>query len=317
MDNIGGVIMNEQQDAFEITNDDAHAALRVLLDLMDDDALDPKIRAQAAKTVLDAKLKQTKDKQSQKIVVKGSGEEGMKSLISLLRGIMSKTNKGSLHLDVGTFTKLCEILQVKNQSTSKMVPLSLNAEQRVVIKDIIENDRVMVLKGRQAGISTLCLAYISAMVITYPGIYVGIFVDEAKKATEMLGKVAVFIESIGSYIGVDLIDKKNTELCRLTNGSTIVPQTASSQSSSGESRAGRSYSFDILHFSEMAFYAQGEALFAAATSSATIQAKIIIESTSNGKADHFYKLWSTPNNGYKKGSCPSRCTSLTGNLLNP
>lgn len=78
--------MNEQQDAFEITNDDAHAALRVLLDLMDDDALDPKIRAQAAKTVLDAKLKQTKDKQSQKIVVKGSGEEGMKSLISLLRG---------------------------------------------------------------------------------------------------------------------------------------------------------------------------------------------------------------------------------------
>lgn len=199
----------------------------------------------------------------------------------------------SFHISFDRAIQIAKQCTIKDQATSKTIPFILNEEQKEVLKSFIDNSSTMVLKGRQCGISTVAVFYISYLALSFDNLCLGIVCDDSAKATSLQKRAVDFIRGIQRIFGKDLIVTENSKQVELSNGSKIISLTAN-KSQGDDSTAGRSYSFDVIHFSEMAFYRDGEALYAAVTSSSTSSAKIIIESTSAGKDNFFYDLWTKP-----------------------
>lgn len=198
-----------------------------------------------------------------------------------------------------TVKKLATCCTVKDQKTSTRTAFILNAAQEDVLKSLCENKKTVILKGRQAGISTICVFYIACLAMAKEGLTIAIVADEQKKSENLLNTCHGFIQELGALQGVDWVEKKNTKMMELKNKSKIIPQTAISQAGE-DSRAGRSYSFDFIHFSELAFYPDAKSLYVAMTSSGTSRCTTVVESTSAGRDNFFYEMWESQDSAFNR-----------------
>lgn len=184
----------------------------------------------------------------------------------------------------------CSVL---HQETGTFERLKLNVEQRTVLEAIYNHRRVIVLKGRQVGISTVCCLHDVMFAITNAGISVAIVADTAEKAQGLLAKCSSFAKHLGVKLTTD-----NVKSITLENGSTIDALSAVSHAEEGESRVGRSKSYALIHASEMAFWNNAHAVFAALTSTALPNARIVIESTASAAETLFRQIWDGLRNGW-------------------
>lgn len=185
---------------------------------------------------------------------------------------------------------LCSVL---HQETGQFEKLALNVEQRHVLEALYRHRRVIVLKGRQVGISTVCCLHDVFFAVANPGISVAIVADTAEKAQGLLGKCSSFAKQCGVQLTVE-----NVKTITLENGSTIDALSAVSHAEDGESRVGRSKSYALIHASEMAFWNNAHAVFAALTSTALPNARIVIESTASAAETLFRQIWDGLRNGW-------------------
>ena len=196
-------------------------------------------------------------------------------------------------LAFNAFLKLASALVILNQDTGGRTPWVLNDEQREVLQELCEHQRVLILKGRQVGVSTACLLFDLAFAIANPGVAVCIVADEQLKAEGLLAKVAAWARSIAIKL-----TKENVRSIELPNGSTIDARSAISRADDDESRVGRSKTYALLHLSEVGFWANDRAVFAALTSSALPSARIVIESTASASENLLKQLWDEADNGW-------------------
>jgi hypothetical protein len=190
-------------------------------------------------------------------------------------------------VDPRVLREFCQSLKIVNQGTGTVTYWRLNDEQRAVIETVCKYGRVIILKSRQVGVSTILLAYDLLFALANPGLPISLCLDTDENAKALLGRMQAWARQLGVPL------RKPTDEHHLTlwNGATIRALTAGSRAAEGESRTGRSGSSALIHASELAFWATDAATFSALTSTAFPSAKIIVESTASAAQNLYRTMW--------------------------
>jgi len=192
-----------------------------------------------------------------------------------------------------TALQIISRLKIFSQTTSRMEPWRVNAEQREILRALCGHKRVITLKARQIGSTTLHSAYVALVAFTHPNTPIAVLNYSFAESKSILRR----IKDLLLQLGVRFSTENATEL-QLANGSTITAITAVS-AIDGESKAGRGRSFRIIYSSETAYYRDSHAVFASLTAALTADGQVILESTATPGGGVFRRTWSD-DPGYKK-----------------
>jgi hypothetical protein len=175
---------------------------------------------------------------------------------------------------------------IKIQSqTLGIIPFELYDFQETALKTIHENNRIVILKSRQMGISTLVAAYALWLMIFNSGKNVLAISIKQESAKEIISKVRVANENLPSWLKIKTIEDNRLSI-KFKNKSMILATSSASDASRG-------YSASLIICDEAAFVENIEALWVSAqqTLSTVVDGKAIILSTPNGIGNFFHKVW--------------------------
>jgi hypothetical protein len=189
----------------------------------------------------------------------------------------------------------------------EVVPLELNNVQKALLKEIQAQEqagkpvRIIVLKARQMGISTVIQAYILWRMLRDDNVNAVELAHEKEAARSILDINRFAIKHLPGWFRVVKQVKEEYftkyEISFATNGSSLTV------TSSEGKEPGRSRTIHLAHLSEAAFYENAEgvtrALFAAIPK--TPNTAIFIESTGNGPEGFFYNLFTKTWNAQQRG----------------
>ena len=146
--------------------------------------------------------------------------------------------------------------------------------------------RVIVLKARQLGISTLCEAVAFQLSFVFPGLQSLVVAHETNASEYLLGMTRRYWET---YPYRELYKSRYVSKTHLAwdNGSSIAVQTAKNV------HGGRSRTINLLHASEVAFWDEPEQKMLGLRQAIPdmYPSTILLESTANGVGNWFYKMW--------------------------
>ena len=183
---------------------------------------------------------------------------------------------------------LATYLETYDNTQNKHVPFQLFPEQAHMIKDFETHNENIVLKYRQAGVSTATSAWISKKLqfaSSEKPESVLILANKLDTATEMANKIKNFLRQWPDWIHVGFDKDKNSQRhYRLTNGSEVKAVATSVD-------ALRGYTPTILIFDEAAYIEAGADLWAACMASLSTGGQIIVISTPNGFDRIYYEIF--------------------------
>jgi len=181
----------------------------------------------------------------------------------------------------------------------KKVDFVLADFQADLMNSFQKNQKHIILKARQMGISTLCAAYtlwlmlfsseksivITAQVLdpTAKDIY--------DKVPKMWDELPLWLKK---SLNVHVPEVRNTRRFKLSNGSVV-----SAFASTGNSIAGQS-SLSVLFIDEAALMLRGDSFYDTASAAVSGTGQIIILSTPRGTGNFFHKKWVENQNGDKE-----------------
>lgn len=183
------------------------------------------------------------------------------------------------------FWRLNNLYYIRDKD-GKRVKLKLNKAQVTVFKDFRHNKKI-ILKSRQRGISTGYAIYQLDDTIFKPGVQAGIQSygkDEAEKLKMKIDFAwAELHDSIKEALNLTVV-KDNTGMIEFSNGSTIKIGNF------------RGDTLQLLHVSELGKIAKkypekAKELKTGAFQSVSVNNKITIESTAEGRSGLFYEMW--------------------------
>ena len=167
--------------------------------------------------------------------------------------------------------------------TKGKIPFSLFPYQEDLTNDMQEKDRVIILKSRQLGISTLSAGYSLWMMLFHSDKNILVVAIDQNTSKNLVTKVSVMFENLPSWLRMKTTEKNKLSL-RLTNGSQIKAVASSGTS-------GRSEALSLVIIDEAAFVDNAEELWASLQQTLSTGGKGIILSTPNGTGNFFHKLW--------------------------
>lgn len=195
-------------------------------------------------------------------------------------------NKYSAPNGLGVFARDC--LQIKTKS-SKIEQLNLNRVQlechRLLEKQLEEKGwvRALVLKGRQPGISTYVAARYYRKTSLWKGVNTFILSHEQGSSDKLFEMVDRFQRNnpIAPHVGAS--NAKELVFDKLDSSYTVA--------TAGSKGAGRGGMVRLFHGSEVAYWANAPAHFAASVQGVPLLpgTEVILESTSNGAGGEFYE----------------------------
>ena len=183
------------------------------------------------------------------------------------------------------FWRLNHLYYIRDKD-GKTVKLKLNKAQVTVFKDFRHNKKI-ILKSRQRGISTGYAIYQLDDCIFKPGTQAGVQSygkDEAEKLKMKIDLAwEMFPEVIKEALKLTTV-KDNTQMLEFSNGSTIKIGNF------------RGDTLQLLHVSELGKIAKkypekARELKTGAFQSVSVNNKITIESTAEGRSGLFYEMW--------------------------
>lgn len=186
-----------------------------------------------------------------------------------------------------------ERLTVLDSETKQHVPFIFNEEQDEILTLAASTKRLIIGKGRQIGNSTVIVFLLMLIALMNPGMPIAIVADDQGKANGLLAKIKGWLKQLGVPLVV-----KNVESIELVNGATIDALSAVSTAEDGESRVGRSKSYGVLYASEMAFWRNARAVWAALTG--TMPTYVIVDSTGAPGKTLYRELWESVSGWVKK-----------------
>jgi len=187
-----------------------------------------------------------------------------------------------------TYYALKTYLETYDNTQNKHVPFELFPEQQNMIHDFENYDDNIVLKYRQAGVSTATSAWISKKLqfaSEDSPEKVLILANKLDTATEMANKIKTFLRQWPDWVnsGFDK-DKNSQKHYKLNNGSEVKAVATSVD-------ALRGYTPTILIFDEAAYIEAGSNLWAACMASLATGGKVIVISTPNGFDQIYYEVY--------------------------
>lgn len=197
--------------------------------------------------------------------------------------------------DFRFFCKYCVRIKRKDGSVG---PLILNREQQEFVSAVEEQVaagkpvRIVVLKARQVGISTVIEARLLWRILRGDGAYKAFVLAHEKQAARRIFDIARFgVDSLPQWFsqltGLEEEYHSKYELSFKHTGGGFFVTSADSK------EPGRSGTIHLLHLSEAAYYDNADALTAPlmAALPKTSGVEVYVESTGNGVGGFFYDLF--------------------------
>jgi hypothetical protein len=179
-------------------------------------------------------------------------------------------------------------LQTYDNTQQVHVPFELFPEQKEMIEDFENYSDNIVLKYRQAGVSTATAGWISKKLqfaSKESPEKILILANKLDTATEMANKIKGFLRQWPDWINVGFDKDKNSQKhYKLNNGSEVKAVATSVD-------ALRGYTPTILVFDEAAYIESGGDLWAACMASLATGGKVIVISTPNGFDQIYYEVF--------------------------
>lgn len=169
------------------------------------------------------------------------------------------------------------------------IPFVMNPSQHIVYSATLEHPRIIILKSRQQGISTLWLVSYFDDALFIPDYNIGLMAQGEDESTKLLTRVKfaweTFPQEVKDFMNIKLV-KDNTKEFAFSNNSTIFIRTSF-----------RSTTLQRLHISEFGKIANANPKRAKETKTGTMQAvapgnTVVIESTAEGE-NEFKSMWDT------------------------
>lgn len=152
-----------------------------------------------------------------------------------------------------------------------------------------KHDRVIILKSRQLGITTLTAAYALWLMIFKKDQSILALAPTQEKAKNIVDKVRFAYWELPSWLKVGALEDNKLSLI-LNNGSKI-------KAASGASDSARGYTANVLILDEAAFIENAEDLWGSAQQTLATGGRAILLSTPNGMDGFFHKYWSDSETG--------------------
>lgn len=147
--------------------------------------------------------------------------------------------------------------------------------------------RIIVLKARQLGFSTISEAVMFGWMMIHPGTEGLVLANEADTSEALFSKTKLFWETwpYAPFFNLKYATKANIQWVETRSQLKIA--------TAGNRMSGRGHTFHAVHLSEVAFYPDPRTLMLGLQQSVpenhgTI---MLVESTANGIGNHFYNLW--------------------------
>lgn len=199
-------------------------------------------------------------------------------------------------MSINTKKYIEEYLKIRSKD-SKIIPFKLNTPQIKLynkIKEIKGQNkpvRIIILKARQMGFSTLTEAILFKEVVTRTNVTAGIITHESKATNNLFTMSKLYYDNLPKEMKPQIMNRNAQELVFNNKDNTGLNSKISCMTA-GDG-AGRSGTYNFLHLSELAFWS-GDKKEAYISLMQTVpnnsNSMVIIESTANGY--EFYKeLW--------------------------
>ena len=171
--------------------------------------------------------------------------------------------------------------------TGGTTPFKLWPAQRGVVEEVHANDRVIILKARQLGISWIVCAYVLWYCMTHVGKVVLIFSKTKDDSKEMIRRITALYVRLPEWLRAEcpVTGRPHTGSISFTNGSRIKSFPSNPTAGAGETAS-------IVVMDEAAKMKFGKALYdnikPAIDNGRT---KLIMLSTAYGVSNIFYTIW--------------------------
>lgn len=184
-------------------------------------------------------------------------------------------------------------LRIQDRASHRMVQIVPNVPQQRVRNAIIEAERegrparVIVLKARRMGISTILQGTFCHRGCTRAGVKALTIADDHEKASNLHGMLELMYEHLPAKLKPQQAGKLAGRRIKLANGSEFRTQTAQ------DANAGRSTAAALLHASEFGFWPYPEKTLVSMLQVVPDAPGTIvgIESTANGIGNGFHREW--------------------------
>jgi hypothetical protein len=188
-----------------------------------------------------------------------------------------------------------KLLQIPDKQTQRLQPFRLNIEQLQLLGELEQHQRLIVLKPRQIGISTLLRAYAFWKAYTTTARESWAVISFHDRSAKHLRRMdTLYHTNLPELLQRELERDSSTDMQFADTGATLSSYTAGSRGGT------RSFSLSSVHLSEFAWYENPGNVLAAVTAALPRDGKIIIESTPKAAGDVFHQLCSdAPGNGWQ------------------
>ena len=189
--------------------------------------------------------------------------------------------------------KFIQLLRIQDKYSGKLVQFVPNEEQIQLLKKLKKHKKVIILKPRQIGISTVLRAYALWRTYQTPDpLKFGVISFHERSAKHLRKMDSRMHNSLPDILRKKIAIDNSTTMEFAETGAQLSSFTAGSKGGT------RSFSLSSVHLSEFAFYDDANEMLAQVV--ATIgEGQILIESTPNKPGDVFHRLiMGAPENGW-------------------
>ena len=175
--------------------------------------------------------------------------------------------------------------------TRGRIQFNLYKFQEGVLNLINKNERSIILKSRQLGITTLSAGIALHMMIFQKDKSILVVATKQDTAKNLVTKVKFMYDGLPSWLKLGFIENNKLAL-RLKNGSQIKAVSAASD-------AGRSEAISLLIIDEAAFIEENriEDIWGSSQQTLATGGKSIVLSTPNGTGNFFHRMWTKAEEG--------------------
>ena len=187
-----------------------------------------------------------------------------------------------------------KLLRITHKEEQRTVPLVPNPGQLRLLEALDNHSRVIVVKARQVGISTICRAHqLHTAYTSREPVALGVLSFHERSARHLRQLDRAWMDNLPALLRRDLEVDSATEAKFRDTGASLASWTAGGRGGT------RSVALTAAHLSEFAFYPDQPELLAQVL--ATVgRGQVVIESTPNAPGDTFHRLIEgAPENGWR------------------
>lgn len=183
-------------------------------------------------------------------------------------------------------------LKIKGK-TPGLIPFILNEAQKDFLNTFMKFNRMIVLKARQIGYSTVATAALYHRTIMNPGTNTAIIGYNSDLTSELLDKVKTFYSSTPGDLRptIQYNSKYEMSFPKLGSKLLVLPSTEN---------VGRGYTLHNVLATELSSWEKADEKIMTIEASVPIDGKIVIESTPKGQGNLYHRMWVSDNDYAKR-----------------